>query len=244
MSPAKAYILDIIVPKMEAHGYRYLKGSTVFSKKQNDLDYRIRLRFDGRGGLTLIDCLEFSIESPHYNRLIKKLVGKTDCSLISSGLNFWTNNKIIIPVPYSQKALDVANTMNMTALAQIPFEEKYPKIRMDNTAKITLKLIEDHAFLFFNKYPTLTSIYDAYALEPESKTNPMHFTRYRRRLSGNKLRVLYFILIANDLNKPLPDILYKYKHFYNDMIFGFGHMGKTEHLKKSLLDLWINYNPK
>lgn len=243
MSPAKKYILDIVTPLMESHGFRFYKGSSTYSKKENDLDYRIRVRFDGRGGLTLIDALEFSIESPHYNRITKKLVG-SQTNLVGSGVNFFTEGKIIIPVPYSQKALDVANTMNMSELAKIPFEEKYPVKRMDNTAQKAFELMEARAFPFFDKYQSLDDIYNLYAHEPEAKGNPLNLWRYRRRLYGSKLRVLCFVLIAHDLGKPIPDILLKYKHFYKDMVEGFGHMGKTTSLKKNLKSMGVSFNPK
>lgn len=244
MSPAKKIIIEKIIPVMEEYGYRFYKGSTTFSKKHNNLDYRIRLRFDGRGGLTLLDSIEFAVEIPHYNRIIKQLVGDTSSSLISGGLNYWTFNREIVPVPYSRKALTIANDMNMKELAKIPFEEKYPTERLDSSAQATCKLLKEHAFPFFEGYDSYEKIYEKYAFNAEEKSNPMYFTRYRRRIRANMVRVLYFILIAHDLDKPLPAILYKYKHFYNDMIEGFGHMGKTEHLKKNLQLMGIDYNPK
>lgn len=229
---------------MESKGYRFYKSGTVFSHKEGGLDFRIGLRFDGRGGLTMLDAIELHVEAPHYNRLIKRLVGIGGVSLVSSRLNYFICNRIIVPVPYSQKALDVANTMNMSELAKIPFEEKYPTERLHRTTNETIKLLVEKAFPFFERYTTLENIYDHYVTDIGGELNPLGVYTYRRRFYANKIRLLAFLLIANDLDKPIPDVLYKYKHYYKDMDFGFGYLEKVQDLKKNLKELGVDYRPK
>lgn len=229
---------------MESKGYRFYKSSTVFSKKVDDLDYRVFLRFDGRGGLTLLDSIELHVESPHYNRLIKKLIGIKDISLVSSGFNYFICGGLMVPVPYSQKALDVANTMNMTELAKIPFEEKYPKERLERTTNETIKLLDEKGLPFFDRFTSLENIYNHYIDNIGGKGNPLNVSTYRRRFYASKVRFLAFLLIAHDIGKPIPDILYKYKHFYKDMEFGFGHLDKVQDLKNNLKELGVDFRPR
>lgn len=244
MSPATKAILDQIIPDMESMGYRFYKSSTTFSKRENELDYRVRIRFDGRGGLTMVDCLEFIIESPRYNRYIKKLVGDTSGSLISSGVSAYCDGRLIIPVPYSQAALDIANDMNMSKLSKLPLEDKYPENRIAKTAEFTLLRIKENAIPFFEKYATLEALYDLYLAAPENEENPLNISRYRRRLSANMIRVLFCLFMSLDLGKEMPPVLLKYKHFYKDMISGYGYMERVLDLKKNLQEMGIHYDPK
>lgn len=244
MSPIKTKILNRLLPFMEGEGYRFSKSSTSFSRRAGELEYRIRLRFDGRGGLSLLTDIEMDVCVPKYNRLIKQLVGSISNSMISESLNYWTFDHEIVPVPYGQEALNLANNMDLKALAELPFDEKYPAQRIVNTAEATKQLIEEFVPPFFNKIETLDDIYHRYCEAPEAESNPMKIYRYRRRMRANHLRVLYFLLLANDLDRPIPEVLYKFKHFYNDMNASFGYLGKTQLLKENLRELGIDYRPK
>lgn len=245
MPSAKEKILEEIIPTMKKNGYRFYKGKNTFLKKENDFEYHIKLTFDGRGGLSLLDHILFGIKISKYKKTITKLIGiDTESYVLTAGINGFSSDKIIIPVPYSQQALDIANTMNFKELAKLSFEEKYPKKRIENTAFKILEQIKQNAFPFFEEHTTIEKIYAKYILHIGKENNLMNFYTYRRRVYANKIKVLFFLLMSHDLNKPLPDIVLKYKHFHKDMINSFGYLNKTQDLKKNLKALGINFNPK
>jgi hypothetical protein len=55
-----------------------------------------------------------------------------------------------MPVMYSKHTLEVANEMNLRKLATIPYEEKYPRIKIENCVNKVLEMYRTTITDYFN----------------------------------------------------------------------------------------------
>jgi hypothetical protein len=138
MSEVKTDLMAILVPFFEKEGFKYGKSKNEFTKVENGICYHFYLVFDGRGGLSMVNAIEMFVKVADVEKAMKKIMNYPHpIGIVYDGIHYWEDmdKPMTIPTMFSQKAADVADTMNMKALAAIPYEEKYPKVRIENCAK-------------------------------------------------------------------------------------------------------------
>jgi hypothetical protein len=150
MSQVKNDFFALLSPHLESDGYKYLKAQNAFRKDVEDISYKISIKFDGRGGLVMIDWIDFTITGIKDK---KKPNGVNDNLFLTNQIHYYQGSNIpFIPVMYSKQALDVANDMNLRKLAAIPYEEKYPRVKIENCVHKVLELYRTTITDFFNDF--------------------------------------------------------------------------------------------
>jgi hypothetical protein len=141
MSQVTEDLFALIRPAFEAEGFDFLKSKKTFIKKSTGFTFTVFFKSDGRGGLVLLDWIELKVFNDKKELLRFETIRNFSCE---GGAT-----KMKIPTLYSQKALDLANAMNLKALGKMNYEEKYPEQRIADAAeKITL-LAKNEVFPFF-----------------------------------------------------------------------------------------------
>jgi hypothetical protein len=176
MSEVKDKFYEILVPKIEVHGFDYKKSKTAFVKIENGLEYHITFRWDGRGGTTMMDAVEVSISDLAINEAIKKRTKRNGLRHVGSGWGYCAANNVKIPVMYSRALLDFANNMNFKAMSKMPQDDKYPPDRILNSAKFVEDLIVNQVFPFFEKFKNTADIYQYLHEIVEKDPNSINFT--------------------------------------------------------------------
>ncbi len=175
MSEAKDRFYEILAPKIVAHGFEFKKSKTIFIKIENGLEYEIGFRWDGRGGTTMMDAVEIKINDIAIQQAIKKRTKRYGLPHIFAGWGYCSTFPAKIPTMYSQATLDLANNMNFKALSKMLQDDKYPPIRIANSAQFVEDLILNQVFPFFNNFKKTGDIYDYWkertAKEPNSINN-------------------------------------------------------------------------
>jgi hypothetical protein len=241
MSEVKNDLMAILVPFFEKEGFKYRKSKNEFIKIENEISHKIAFQFDGRGGLSMVNNIYYSISVPEVQKAFKKITAYPYLiDILGGSINYWHNypdKKLTIPVMYSQEALDVANTMNMKALAAIPYEEKYPRARIENCAKKITELYAQIIIPFFEKYTTLEQFYNLFLNENPKKgePNPLNLdTEYPEEY--NKFNMLFIKLLSKKMNLEEPKIIEKFPNFIQELIASNIHLesANLEELKKSI----------
>jgi hypothetical protein len=153
MSEVREKFYNLFTPKMEAKGFTFKKSVGKFIKIQGDLQYNIHFKWDGRGGVSIIDGIDYYVTEPANVKSSKRPFDEHDFDRypIKTIPLIDENGKLIIPIMYTKAVLDLANNMNFRALAKIPFEEKYPIVRIQNCANRVETLLNENVFPFFEK---------------------------------------------------------------------------------------------
>jgi hypothetical protein len=223
MSQARTDLMAILVPFFEKEGYKFAKSKNEFTKIENEIAYQFSLSFDGRGGLTMVNSIEFSIKVVDVEKAIKKITKYPHSlpAIYGGTVRYWEDlsNPLTIPTMHSQKALDIANTMNMKDLAAIPYEEKYPKIRIENCAKKIIELHAERIIPFFEKFKNLESIYKLFLNEnPQNEElNPLNLDAEYPEMY-NKFNLLFIKLLSKKMNVEEPKIVKKFPNFILELI--------------------------
>lgn len=74
MSQVKEEFFNILNPLLEVQGYKYSKSQNSFTKIVDELSFKVSFKFDGRGGLTMIDWIDYSISIFELEKIFKKLL--------------------------------------------------------------------------------------------------------------------------------------------------------------------------
>jgi hypothetical protein len=153
MSEVREKFYNLFTPKMEAKGFTFKKSAGKFIKIQGNLLYNIHFKWDGRGGVSIIDGIHYFVTEPIVGKSSKRPFDEHDFDRypIKTIPLIDENGKLTIPVMYTQAVLDLANNMNFRALPKIPFEEKYPIVRIQNCANRVETLLNENVFPFFEK---------------------------------------------------------------------------------------------
>lgn len=221
MSEVKDKFYELFTPKMEVKGFTFKKSAGNFIKIQGDLQYTIHFKWDGRGGTSMIDWIDYFVTEPSIEKAYKKLTG-------TSGFAWHqhyniplmdVNGKLNIPVMYTQVVLDLANNMNFKALAQIPFEEKYPIARIQNCVNRVETLLNDNAFPFFEKYTTELKVYEVLC-------KSLNETENLEDTASNL--ILSIKIYAKKLGLPEPERLKDYEHHITQLKESYGYMNKVD----------------
>jgi hypothetical protein len=222
MSQAKTDLIAILIPFFEKEGYKFGKSKNEFTKIENEIAYQFSLSFDGRGGLTMVNNIHFSTKVVDIEKAMKKIMNYPHpIWFFGKGINYWEDmsKPLTIPTMHSQKALDVANTMNMKALAAIPYEEKYPKARIENCAKKMTELYSERIIPFFDEFKNFQSIYDLFLNENPQKgeynllnLDPKYPEMY------NKFNLLFIKLLSKKMKVEEPKIVKRFPNFIQDLI--------------------------
>jgi hypothetical protein len=150
MSQVKDDFFALLSPNLEQDGFKYLKAQNAFRKDAGDISYKISFKFDGRGGLVMIDWIDYTILGIKDK---KKPNGVNDNLFLTNQIHFYQGSNIpFIPVMYSKQALEAANEMNLRKLAAIPYEEKYPRIKIENCVNKVLEMYRTTITDFFNSH--------------------------------------------------------------------------------------------
>ena len=73
MSVAKDIFYEMLTPDIEKLGYIFKKSKTQYVKSVGALDYQIDFSWDGRGGLTFLNCVTGQISMPFIKKASKKI---------------------------------------------------------------------------------------------------------------------------------------------------------------------------
>lgn len=176
MSEAKDKFYEILAPKIVAHGFEYKKSKTAFVKIENGIEYQINFRWDGRGGITMMDSVDVWVNDVAIQQAIKKRTKRNGLPHIFSGWGYTSTPDAKIPVMYSRAALDLANNMNFRGLSQMIQDDKYPPERILNSAKFVEDLIVKQVFPFFDKFKNSLDIYDYLGEKAKKEPNTINFT--------------------------------------------------------------------
>lgn len=135
---------------------------TKFVKIENGITYEINFRWDGRGGVTVLNTIGYNVYSNDINRAFKSIFGiAINCGISTAyGYHGKLEHHVEIPVMYSKKALELANNMNFKELAKVPFEEKYPTERIIHSANFVYDLIIEKLFTYISHQANEKDIYN------------------------------------------------------------------------------------
>jgi hypothetical protein len=148
MSQVKEDFFALLSPHLEQDGFKYLKAQNAFRKDMDDISYKISFKFDGRGGLVMIDWIDYTISGIKDK---KKPNGVNDDLFLTNQIHCYQGSNIpFIPVMYSKQALEVANEMNLRKLGAIPYEEKYTRVKIENCVNEVLEMYKTTITDFFN----------------------------------------------------------------------------------------------
>ncbi len=203
MSAAKDKFYELLVPKIVILGFQYKSSKSIFVKIENGLEYKISFRWDGRGGVTILDSVEVFISDIEIQKGLKKRTGYTAAPPIYMGWGHCSNN-VSIPVMYSKKTLDLANNMNFKDLSQLNQEEKYPPERILNSANFVEQLILNNAIPFIEKFKNSSDIYNFLVEKIKNITNIDNFLDNQPD---------FFQQYNEQLGLPMPKILNKISNF-------------------------------
>jgi hypothetical protein len=176
MSEVKDKFYEILVPKITVYGFEFKKSKTSFVKVENGLEYQINFDWDGRGGVTMMDSVDVSVNDLAIQQAIKKRTKRNGLPHVMSGWGYRSANSVKIPVMYSRAALDLANNMNFRGLSQMLQDDKYPPERILNSAKFVEDLILNQVFPFFEKFKNTADIYDYLREKAEKSPETINFT--------------------------------------------------------------------
>jgi hypothetical protein len=161
MSDAKNKFYELLVPKIEALSFKFKKRKSFFVKIENDIEYKIAFHWDGRGGTTILDVIELEIRNLIVQKKREETTGLINFAHVYTAFGFigYKTNIVEIPVMYSQKTLNLANSMNFKALSQMPQDEKYPPDCIINSVNFVEDLIVKRVLPFFDLFKNSTDIY-------------------------------------------------------------------------------------
>ena len=137
---ASEFFLFKLNQNLSEKGFKFLKSKKIFTKEIAGAEFIIQIKFDGRGGLTVLDWV--------------RLIIKTNKEIIASKMyknEITENGRLRFPTMYSQKALDYANKMNLKKLSEMNFEEKYPASRIISAFENFIHFLENDAIEFFTE---------------------------------------------------------------------------------------------
>ncbi len=240
MSEVKTDLMAILVPFFEKEGFKYGKSKNEFTKVENEISYQFLIRFDGRGGLSMVTAIEMFAKVADVEKAMKKIMNYPHpIGIVYGGIRYWEDmdKPLTIPTMHSQKALDIANTMNMKALAAIPYEEKYPKVRIENCAKKITELYAQRILQFFEKYTTLEQFYNLFLNENPKNGEPNPLSLDSGNSEGyNRFNLLFIKLLSKKMNLKEPEITKKFPNFIQELIASNLYLenAKPEELKSKI----------
>lgn len=220
MSEVKDTFFGLLNPKIEAHGFAYKKSTSSYIKTVGELQFTIKIKWDGRGGTTMINNIDFYVTNIAVQKAYKKLTatGGFEWQIFNHIWYSDSDGKLIIPMMYSRETLDLANDMNLRALAQIPFERRYPMPRIVSCVAKVESLILSQILPFFDNNKSDEVIFEQLC-EKLDKTDVTeiggHFI-FLVKLYAKKLGVAVPEKIRNDVS---------YIQYFKD---GFGYMNKID----------------
>jgi hypothetical protein len=217
MSEVRDKFLEILVPKMEDLSFRYKKSKSSFTKIVDNLEYQINLRWDGRGGLVVLENIWVSIKSIPLSIAEKELLKINIESHIYQAYSRSYGQIIKIPNIYSQKALDIANTMNFKELSNLNFDEKYPAASIQYTANTIFKTIVEVVIPKMESFKTERDIYDELVSQVEKESD-----------SVNCLCIFWIKMLSQKLNLPIPEKLVDYTGYIEEFKAGYGSLNKVD----------------
>jgi hypothetical protein len=170
----------------------------------------VHLKWDGRGGVSIIDAIVFWIENDAVEKVFRQLMTFKNhqghrCEAI--GL-VDKNGQLQIPTMYTKAILDLANNMNFKALAALPFEEKYPIERINNCVATVEKYFINAISPFFeaHKMPVVTYEYLYKTIETAKNVEDILV-----------FQIVLLKLYAQKLGLPLPAKLQDYTDYISEM---------------------------
>jgi hypothetical protein len=153
ISPSQR-LLSLVVPKMEAMGYRYRKTGNLFSKTNGETIDQFSLSFDGRGGLVSVDGA-FAVILPKVEALLAKAFGANHPW--SAGASF--GNAGIKPHLYDLFVMEYA-ALTPKQKAAVDPDLIHPQVRIEGGLAYVLDVHEQHACKLFQKVSTPRELYD------------------------------------------------------------------------------------
>jgi hypothetical protein len=219
MSEVKDRFYEILVPKIEAIGFQYKKSKSAFLRVENELEYQIKFHWDGRGGTSILSSLWLTVNNSLVQKAEKILTGSGNLDAYFTGFGYSATHTVEIPVMYSRKTLDLANSMNFKELAKLTFDEKYPKDRILASTNFVEDLIKTQVLPFFEGCKTDADIYKSLCEQLKKEQNIDW-------VSHNF--VLLIKLYAKKTGLPEPPELQNYLRFQERFKESFGDMNKVD----------------
>lgn len=217
MSNVKNDFFNLVSPVFFNEGYKFLKSQDAFVKIVDQLTFRVVFKFEGSGGLSAIDWIDYSIAVTDIEKILKATF-KFSSSFIPCLEEQFNISKTsvkrnipFIPFMYSQVALDAANAMDLKKLSQLSYEVKYPTEKIQSCSNWVVDFFRGTIVPFFEEYNSLEGIYAVYSNETpiEGELNPLQIGRWAsKELHFHKLMFIH--LLCAKMNQPKPQIIIEY----------------------------------
>ena len=214
MSKIRDELFGILSLYFSEKGFSFVKSKNQYKKVVDGIEYQFDFKIDGRGGLSVIDWINYSVSIVEIKKILKKILKLTyDYPYLQGRIESWVekDRPLRIPTMYSKSALDLANVMNLKELGKMDFYEKYPKERIKNCALRIIKIYKEIIEPYFHNYNTYDDIYKTYMIEDPNNDdeNPLEIGKYDTK-ELNYLNVMYINLLSKRLGKDQPKILSNY----------------------------------
>ena len=199
MSQAKNVFFELLTPAIEELGYKFKKGKSNFVKSIGDLDYQINFNWDGRGGTTYLNYTSGDITMPCIKKASKQFLAHELDIWFHYRSEFGICDKRIPPM-YSKELLDLANDMSFKKMSVMPFEKKYPMVRIENSARIVKDIIINEIIPYHKSVTSVEQILDEVIKKVQNKL--------QNDDTHNLIREIFVIkLICKRLKMSEPDFI-------------------------------------
>lgn len=242
-------IVEKIKPYIESKGFLYKKSKKDFVRKFELGRQRFSLIFDGRGGLTTVNCGFFI----YFDELIK-LFGeifdtKTGDWNFQIGANTLKGIDTVFDAKIGFLFDDKFGNMTLSEKSKFNSYEVHPEHKIKQGTDFIIKAFDLYAEEHFNKIDNYETLYEAFIHTIKlynQSSNPMTKPFLNLNLRYDELNLLYYCLIlALCLNKDTTAINEFAENIYKRYVVGVDEVkekvqkiydfDKIENLKKRLL---------
>jgi hypothetical protein len=211
MSQASDIFYDLLKPEIVNLGFQYKKGKkNAFEKKVDELTLSIYFSWDGRGGTTFLNFVSGCISVPYVKKASAKFTS------LEYSADIWPTSNLCpvdlkIPQMYSKELIQLANNMAFKKMSALPFEEKYPMVKITNTVAFAKKQIVENIIPFHALYSTDDQILNHYIQLAKDQFNKKDF-----------YNLFYYVIPIKVISKKLkivePDFVQNINIFTNKSI--------------------------
>jgi hypothetical protein len=209
MSQVSDKFYELQTPIMQEHNFVFKKSKNLFEKSDAEFNYKISFNWDGRGGLSILDGISYNVENRAIQEACYKLMKyKTPFGHIGNGISWIANGQYQIPIMASKEAYKLFGNVNLKALANMPFEEKYPMENIQHCVNAVNGFLDTTILPFFAQNANSQTIYEQLFKQMEA---------VETLGDGNLLGIITLRLYSRMLAMPMPKNVLEYDNFMNQM---------------------------
>jgi hypothetical protein len=190
-------------------GFVYKKSNNSFNKTVDGSEFEISLDFDGRGGLTHVDAINYTVTVLEFRKIIRSIFkNRSTWTGLRGKISHMEGYKI--PIMYGTKAHEHFCNVDLKSLSKMVFEEKYPESKISDCADYIITIYNTKIKPFFKKADTLENIYKIYM-----NANPIYEDENPLGIGWQSIRldhILFINLLCSKLNLPKPPRVADYTH--------------------------------